>query len=196
MNMEIIIRCENCGKVLKGTAQEACLMSRCPRCQDTLEIPAPMNMEARQYYRAVVGEKKWITSVPYAFRKSNAPAVYKVMYTEVPPADFIQNRSTHVPLLDLNEGGMGLFVNADKVSDELQPSNTFIAEIDFPILVQPLIVRVEVRWIRPIKEKKLIQMGVMFCDMNESLRNVILSLKHYIESRTNEFDFDKWGAFA
>jgi hypothetical protein len=91
---------------------------------------------------------------------------------------------------------MSLFVRVDSMSKELVPGTTFVAEIDFPILIQPVFVEVEVRWVRPIKKEKIMQMGVRFCDMDDALRSVLFNLKEYIESRTKELEFEKWGAFA
>jgi phage FluMu protein Com len=196
MSKDVIIRCASCGKVLKGKAREDHLTGNCPRCHDTLRISPPLASEGRKYHRAVVGENEFITFVPQPFCTSKTLPVYSIVYTEVAPIDFIRNRSSHVPLLDLSEGGMGLFVRVDNVSKELAPGTTFVATIDFPILVQPVFVTVEVRWIRPIKKEKIMQMGVRFCDMNDSLRGVLLNLKKYIESRTKELEFEKWGAFA
>jgi phage FluMu protein Com len=196
MSNDVIIRCAGCGKVLKGKTQEDHLTGNCPRCHDTLNISPPSAREERKYRRAVVGENEFVTSVPQPFRTSKTPPVYRIVYTEVPPIDFIRNRSSHVPLLDLSEGGMGLFVRVDSVSKELVPGTTFAAGIDFPILIQPVFVTVEVRWVRPIKKEKIMQMGVRFCDMNDSLRGVLFNLKKYIESRTKELEFEKWGAFA
>ena len=196
MSMDVIIRCASCGKVLKGKTQEDHLTGHCPRCHDTVRISAPLAREGRKYHRVVVGENEFVTSVPQPYCTSKTRPVYRIMYTEVPPLDFLLNRSSHVPLLDLSEGGMGLFVRVDNASEELEPGSTFVAEIDFPILVQPVFITVEVRWVRPIKEDKIMQMGVRFCDMDDSLRSVLLNLKKYIESRTKELEFEKWGAFA
>jgi phage FluMu protein Com len=196
MSKDVTIRCASCGKVLKGKPQEDHLTGNCPRCHGTVRISVPLARECRKFHRAIVGENQFVTSVPQPYGTSKTQPLCRVMYTEVPPADFILYRSSHVPLLDLSEGGMGLFVRADNTSKELLPGSTFVTEIDFPILVQPVFVMVEVRWVRPIKEDKIMQLGVRFCNMDDALKSVLLNLKKYIESRTKELEFEKWGAFA
>jgi len=194
--MKIIIRCEKCGKVLRGKAGKGQKIGRCPRCMDEFVIPSPVSHEDRQYERAIISENNFVRPIPESLTHSKESPVYRVLYTEVSPVEFALKRSTHVPLLDLSEGGMGILVRADEISDGLLPGDVFIAELDFPILVQSIFIQVEVRWIRLIKEEKLLQVGVRFCKSDKAFRGVLKNLMEYISSKTETLDFDKWGSFG
>jgi len=196
MTKKIDIRCEKCGKVLKGKAEKGKVFGKCPRCGDKIVIPEPLTRESRKHKRVVVGENRFIPTIPETLAQSQESPVYRIMYTEVPPMEFALKRSTQIPLLDLSEGGMKLFVRADEKSQGLSLGDVFLAEIDFPILVQSIFIQVEVRWVRLIKEEKLLQIGVQFCNSDKSFRDVIKDLMKYITSRTETLDFDKWGAFG
>jgi phage FluMu protein Com len=194
--MKIIIRCEKCGKVLRGKAGKGQRIGRCPRCMDEFVIPSPVRHGDRKQDRVVISENNLVRPIPETFTHSKEPPVYRVLYTEVSPVEFALKRSTHVPLLDLSEGGMGILVRADEISDGLLPGDVFIAELDFPILVQSIFIQVEVHWIRPIKEEKLLHIGVRFCNSDKSFKGVFKNLMKYISSKTETLDFDKWGSFG
>ena len=89
-----------------------------------------------------------------------------------------------------------LLVKADDAALQLAAGTIIPIEIDFPILVEPIYVQTEVRWLRHIKEHGLIQIGVEFCQPDESLKKVVDKLYDYIVSRTEIWEFEKWGAFG
>ena len=72
-----------------------------------------------------------------------------------------------------------------KIADGLLPGDVFIAELDFPILVQSIFIQVGVRWIRLIKGEKLLQIGVRFCKSDKAFRGVIKNLIKYIDHIIN-----------
>ena len=154
--MKIIIRCEKCGKVLRGKSGKDQRIGSCPRCRDEFVIPSPVRHGDRKQERVVISENNLVQPIPETFTHSKESPVYRVLYTEVSPVEFALKRSTHVPLLDLSEGGMGLLVRADDLSEGPLPGDILVAELDFPIFVQSIFVQVEVCWIRPLKEEKLL----------------------------------------
>jgi hypothetical protein len=194
--MEVTIRCEKCGKVLKGEAEKPGSFGRCPRCHAKVAIPNPSLRNFRKYERQIVGENVFVPAVPDSLTRSEQAPFVKVRYTEVPPVDFALGRPNHIPLLDLSEGGMGILMKDDESSKELNPGDVFVAEIDFPILVRPIRLEVEVRWIRAIKKERLRHVGVQFCHPDQVLKKVIHSLIKYITSRSETNGFEKWGAFG
>lgn len=194
MTMTLIIRCDKCGKVLKGKAQKSRIVGTCPRCKEDIVIPDPLSKENRKKKRAVICESKLVRTIPEALTKSEESPRCRVMYTEVSPVEYALNRSTHVPLLDLSEGGMGILMRTYSES-KLLPGDLFTVEIDFPVLVQSIFIKVEVSWIRPIKEK-LMHVGVRFCETDEPFREVLKDLMKYITSKTKTIDFEKWGSFG
>ena len=194
--MKITIRCEQCGKALRGKAGKKQTRGTCPRCMDKFVISNPVSREDRKQERAVVSDNNLVRPIPAALTSSEKSPVYRVSYTEVSPVEFALKRSTHVPLLDLSEGGMGILVNADEVSKALGSGDEFTAELDCPIFIQSIYVQVAVHWIRPTKEGKLLHLGVRFCNSDKSFRRVIKTLMKFISSKTDTLDFDKWGAFG
>jgi len=194
--MELIVRCKKCGKVMKGKSKKSKISGRCPRCRDSFVISDPVSQESRKYKRLVVGESKLVKPLPETLTRRKASPTFRVMFTEVPPNDFAMNRSDYIPLLDLSEGGMGLLSRVNDISSKLQPGDSLVVEIDFPILTQTIFVEVEVCWIRPIKDDKLLQIVVRFCESDDSFPAVLKNLLKYIESRTETMDFDKWGSFG
>jgi phage FluMu protein Com len=193
---KLIVRCDKCGKVLKGIAEKGNILGTCPRCREKFVIPDPVPHESRKKKRAVIGESRLVQPIPESLAQCTGAPVYRVMYTEVLPDEFIMKRSDSLPLLDLSEGGMGILMKADHLSGGLLPGDFFYAEIDFPILVHPVYIQVEVCWIRPIKDDTLLQVGVRFCEPGPDFLAVLNNLIQYIESRTQTIDFDKWGSFG
>lgn len=196
MARKLIFRCENCCKVLQSNAKKDLKNGKCPRCEEEFVFPHPVSQEGRKHKRAVVGESKFVQLVPEAHTQSKVTPAYRVMYTEVPPVEFTFRRSSHIPLLDLSEGGMGLLVRVDETSEKLVPGYIFVAEIDFPILIQTIFTQVEVCWVRPLKDHRLRHVGVQFCTSDKSFKGVIKNLIKYIMSRSDTLDFDKWGSFG
>lgn len=196
MNMELIIHCEKCGKLLQGKAEKARTFGECPRCGHKLAIPVPAMHENRKHKRAVVVESKFVKPIWETLTQSKEPSLYRIVYTEAPPVEFALNRASDSPLLDISEGGMGILVKADAKSNGLLPGNIFVAEIDFPILIQPIFIRVEVCWMRPLKEDRLFHIGVRFCESGEYLEDLLKNLVRYVESKSKAIDIDKWGSFG
>ena len=194
--MKLIIRCEQCSKILTGEVEKSQSSGVCPRCGHQFTITAPISHDGRKHKRVVVGESQFAQSIPETLTQNREDPVYRVMYTEVPPVEFALKRSDYVPLLDLSKGGMGVLSRADDQSSELLPGDKFVAEIDFPILVQSIFVQVELRWIRLIKEGQLRHTGVQFCHPDEPLQSVIQCLMNYIQSRTQTPDCKIWGSFG
>lgn len=194
--MELIVRCEKCSKVLKGKSVKSQIIGKCPRCRDNFVFSDPVSQESRKNKRLVVGEGQLVKPLPKTLTQSKASPAFCVMFTEVPPIDFAMNRSDYIPLLDISEGGMGLLTRVNDISSKIQPGDSLVVEIDFPILIQTIFVEVEVCWIRPIKDDKLLQIGVRFCEPDDSFLAVLSNLLKYIDSRNKTMDFDKWGSFG
>ncbi len=189
-------RCEKCRKVLRSKTEETGKTGKCPFCGTTLTMPDPVLRQKRKHARALAGESSFFRPLPESLLQASSPPLYRVMYTEVPPAEFLLKRSSHVPLLDLGEGGMGFFVRADEKSREVFPGQSFVVEVDFPIFVQPIFVEVKVCWTRSGDENKVLHVGVKFVRTDELLTGFLQNLINYISSRTEAVDLDKWGSFG
>ena len=196
MKMEIFIRCKKCGKVLQCETKKSGESGRCIRCNESFTIPDGVFADSRKHKREVVVESDLVPTTPGHLTESDDIPSFRVRYTEVPPVEFISKRSSEIPLLDLSKGGMGLLFRKDEKTDRLLKGEDFVVEIDFPILVQPILVRVEVRWIHPINNDSLLQVGVQFHNPDRALKSVLKNLMKYISSRSNTLGFEKWGAFG
>jgi phage FluMu protein Com len=189
----IIIRCEKCGKVLKGKVQKSNIVVKCPRCNDNFVVPDPITRENRKNKRIVIPESKHFRTLPDSIIKSNNPATYKVVYTEAPPVEFALKRSDRVPLLDISESGMSFIIRVDE-SSKVLPGDILVLEIDFPVFTQPVYTKVEVCWIRSMKEEKLMHVGVRFYQPTEALKKVLNGMIKYIAATTKSLDFETWGS--
>jgi hypothetical protein len=183
----IIIRCEKCGKVLKG------IVGKCPRCNDNFVVPNPITRENRKFERTIIPESKYFRTLPDSIIKSKNPANYKVVYTEAPPVEFALKRSDRVPLLDISESGMSFIIRVDE-SSKVLPGDILVLEIDFPVFTQPVYTKVEVCWIRSMKEEKLMHVGVRFYQPTEALKKVLNGMIKYIAATTKSLDFETWGS--
>ncbi len=190
----IIIRCEKCGKILQGKVEKSNIVGKCPRCKDKFVVPDPISRESRKGDRSIVSESKYFRDLPDSVTKSNSSVNYRVVYTEAPPMEFALKRKDQVPLLDIGEGGIGFIARADDKANKALPGDILTIEIDFPIFVKPVSAKVEVCWVRPIKQKKLMQVGVRFYRPSEALKGVLKNIKEYIASKTQSLDFETWGS--
>ncbi len=190
----IIIRCEKCGKVLKGKTQKSNIVGKCPRCKDKFVVPDPITRDNRKKKRSIIPESKYVSALPDKLTKSSKPAHYRLMYTEVSPVEYALKRSDHVPLLDISESGMGFIIRTHNKSHKILPGDMLYVELDFPVLVQPIYTEVEVCWIKPIKEEKLMHVGVRFHRPGEELEGVLKGILKYIASKSQSLDFETWGS--
>ena len=191
----IIFRCEKCGKVLKGEVQKSTVVGKCPRCKDKFVVPDPVTRDNRKKKRTIVPESKYYITLPDTLTKSNNQANFRVIYTEVPPVEFALKRKDQVPLLDISEGGMGFLIRSDDKSGKVLPGDILVVEMDFPVLAQPVYTKIEVCWLKPIKEDKLMHVGVRFYRPSEALKGFLKGILKYIESKTQSLDFETWGSF-
>jgi phage FluMu protein Com len=196
MPVRVFVRCEKCWKILQGKEEKAGVLGECPRCKNRFTVPAPLLHEKRKHQRMLVGESRFAVPNSESLPLSNGPADYRIMYTEVCPAEFVLNRSSHSPLLDLSEGGMSFLVRTDEKRRKVAPGNSLVVEIDFPILARPIFVQVEVCGVRSVDENKLLHIGVRFSMMNESLTEVIKNLIKYVILKSNAIEIEKWGSFG
>ncbi len=192
----IIIRCEKCGKVLKGKMKKSNIVGKCPRCKDKFVVPDPVAQDNRQYKRTIIPESKYVCSVPASLTNNKKPVNYRIIYTEVSPVEFALNRTDQVPLLDISEGGMGIIIRSINASGKVLPGDIFIVELDFPIFIKPVYTEVEVCWLKPIKDDKLMHVGVRFNRTGEDFKKVLKCILKFISSKTQSLDFETWGSFS
>ncbi len=190
----IFIRCEKCGKVLKGRTQKLNIVGKCPRCKDKFVVPDPIKRDSRKKKRTIVHESKYVSTLPDILTKRNKPPHYRLIYTEVSPVEYALKRSDHVPLLDMSEDGLGFIIKTNDKSHKILPGDILYVALDFPVLVQPIYSEVEICWIKPIKEEKLMHVGARFHRPGEALKEVLKSLVKYIASKSQSLDFETWGS--
>ncbi len=133
--------------------------------------------------------------MPDSLTKKSDKVNYRVTYTEVPPMDYALKRSDQVPLLDISEGGMGFIIRSDNKSNKVLPGDILVVEMDFPIFVQPVYTEVEVCWLRPLKEEKMMHVGVRFYQPGEAIKKVLKGILKYLASKSQTLDFETWGSF-
>jgi len=61
--------------------------------------------------------------------------------------------------------------------------------------MSPVYTEVEVCWIKPIKEEKLMHVGARFHRPDEALKEVLKGIIKYIASKTQSLDFETWSSF-
>lgn len=196
MSITTVIRCENCGKVLRGKPDEGGTLTSCPKCKNKLVVPDAFSSESRRHPRVLTTQSSLALRIPESLSQGEEPALYCIAYTEVSPVEFALHRSTCVPLMDVSEGGMGFLVRTDEKARPIEPGYCFVVEIDFPILVQPVFVTVETRWLRPMSGGKLLRVGVQFKTVDESFKKVVKKMIEYLMVRTDAIDVEKWGMFV
>ena len=95
----------------------------------------------------------------------------------------------------MSEDGLGFIIKTNNKSHTILPGDILYVELDFPVLVQPIYTEVEVCWIKPIKEEKLMHVGARFHRPNDALIDVLRGMVKYIASKTQSLDFETWGSF-
>jgi len=109
--------------------------------------------------------------------------VYKVVYTEVDPAQFVLARRRRVPVLDVSTTGLRFLARVDEQGSELTSGQMILIEIDFPIFVRPVKTLVEVRWTKPLEGYELQQVGVEFSQPDREFREIIGNLVDFVLAR-------------
>lgn len=184
MAEQIKIRCGKCGKVLLARPAAEKKLAKCPRCKSAFTIPSLSQLAARKSPRVIVSEnEKFLSRLPEKLTRKKENPLCRVVYTEASPVAFAQQRPDQAPILDLSEDGLSVYLKKDDKLTSLDAGTVFLIEIDFPVLVLPLIIEVVLRWLKPVEEAGLIQLGVQFVDPDEDLQKVILILMDFILSR-------------
>ena len=115
--------------------------------KNSFKIPNINKFKARQTVREVVHESEMSTPLPETLKKPGILSLFRIKYTEASPVNFVLKRNNDLPLLDLSENGLG-FLCKEEDASLLKTGKIIAVEIDFPILEEPLIIQVEVRWMK------------------------------------------------
>ncbi|MBF0117726.1 MAG: PilZ domain-containing protein [Desulfobacterales bacterium] len=179
------MRCKNCGKVLKTNSENAGKKVRCPQCQNVFVIPDAKELASRKADRVVIQESKDAISLSQDMPAHLEETPFcQVVYTEADPIQFTLKRKNQVPLLDLSEGGLAFYIKTSEEVAALTFEKIIPIEIDFPtVLFEPLSVKVEVRWIKPMAEQKLLHVGVKFNNPDKKFLKIVSKLIELIISK-------------
>ena len=186
----IKLRCKQCGNLLKASPDKAGKKGKCPKCETIFRIPDMETINERHSERIPLEEKPPLLEVHESLTESKEPPLFSVVYTEAAPFPFALKRKDTAPLLDLSEEGLGFIIKTDEKVKGLIPGERITLEIDFPILEEPIIVSVEVRWIKKTSDNNLLRMGVQFCDHDKELKIVVNKLIKYIMTRPEVWEID------
>lgn len=186
----IKVRCKQCGNILKASPEKAGKKGKCPKCEAIFLIPEMKTIDERNSERIPLEEKPPLLEVHESLTESKDPPLFSVMYTEAAPFPFALKRKNMAPLLDLSEEGLGFIIKTDEKTRGLIPGKRITLEIDFPILEEPIIVPVEVRWIKKPSDNNLLRMGVQFSNQDKELKRVINKLIKYIMTRPEVWEID------
>ncbi len=181
-DIHLKVRCDYCGKVMVTISEYAGRNMKCPECSNSIQIPNTSEIKMRKTAREVVHESEMSTHLPETLRKPEITPLYRIVYTEVLPANFALKRNNVFPLLDLSENGLG-FICKEKDALKLKIDEIVPIEVDFPILEEPLKLQVQVRWLKQMSNKKLYRIGVEFHQPERELHSVLDTLYNYITSR-------------
>jgi phage FluMu protein Com len=185
------VRCKKCGKVLKTPAKNAGKKGECPKCKNTLMIPGEEQFKKRKSERAVIEEARISIDHNHESEPSDAPVLFQILYTEADPVKFALARKNQVPLLDLSNGGIGFAVKSTKENAKLSKGQIIEIEIDFPILIKPVRLSVEIRWRKKMDNKKIFQLGVKFHKPSKSILRTINKLIDYILTRPEVWQLEE-----
>ncbi len=177
------IRCNNCSKVIDTISENDGSKGECPECKNGFKIPSLNKFTVRQTGREVVHESEMSTALPKTLKKSDITPFLRIKYTEASPTNFVLKRNNVFPLLDLSENGLG-FLCKEKDASLLETGKIIPVEIDFPILEEPLMVKVEVRWIKQMSNKEIYRVGVEFCQQEKDLEKILDTFFNYITLRS------------
>jgi two-component system chemotaxis response regulator CheY len=176
------IRCNNCSKVIDTILENDGRNWECPDCKNSFTIPNINKFKARQTGRKIVHESEMSTPLPETLKKPGITPLFRIKYTEASPVNFVLKRNNALPLLDLSENGLG-FLCKEEDASLLKTGIIIMVEIDFPILEEPLIIQVEVRWIKQMSNKKLYRVGVEFYQQEKDLQKILNTFFNYITLR-------------
>ena len=193
----IKVRCKQCGNILKASPEKAGKKGKCPKCETIFRIPDMKTIDERnserlprKSERLPLEEKPPLLEIHESLTESKEQPLFSVIYTEAAPFPFALKRKDMAPLLDLSEEGLGFIIKTDEKVKGLIPGKMITLEIDFPILEEPIIVPVEVLWIKKTSDNNLLRMGVQFCNQDKELKRIINKLIKYIMSRPEVWEID------
>ncbi len=182
MEHEIIqIRCDNCGLAERIVRVDGKVWI-CDRCDRSVAIPTEMELKNRNTGREIIQESQLSTDIPASLKKDKQPFC-RIVYTEASPIAFTLKRVNTYPLLDLGENGFGFYAKMDDPIAARMAGDKLTVEIDVPILESPIVTDVEIRWIHTIAPKKIVRVGVQYCDKNEDLKKILDKIYNYILAR-------------